>query len=140
MSPTGVPAQDVIDEIIVEGNSELLVTTANEVGSGLARSERLTTGQIRNFFGAVRQIEAKVRPTDAELSDAVYRQFLMLKPKLAYQAERERQARKGDGVAILEKVLRPAIDAVGRDARRFHNFMDFFEAILAYHKAAGGRD
>ena len=27
-----------------------------------------------------------------------------------------------------------------KDEERFKNFCDFIEAILAYHKAAGGRD
>jgi len=28
---------------------------------------------------------------------------------------------------------------VGKEYTRFRNFVDFFEAILAYHKAAGGQ-
>ena len=33
----------------------------------------------------------------------------------------------------------PAMRLVGKDHARFRNFVDFFEAILAYHKAAGGQ-
>lgn len=137
---TTLPEEAAVKEIVVGGDSEKLVTVAEQVGRGLARNERLTTGQIRNFFGAVRQIEAKVGPGKEPLSDEVYRQLMLLKPKLAYQARREEESRKGSGVAQLEKVLRPAIEAVGRDPQHFRNFVDFFEAILAYHKAAGGRD
>ena len=32
-----------------------------------------------------------------------------------------------------------AINEVGENADHFARFVDFFEAILAYHKAAGGR-
>ncbi|HEX9000884.1 MAG TPA: type III-A CRISPR-associated protein Csm2, partial [Blastocatellia bacterium] len=28
---------------------------------------------------------------------------------------------------------------VGEDKEKFERFVDFFEAILAYHKAAGGK-
>ncbi|MDW8146393.1 MAG: type III-A CRISPR-associated protein Csm2 [Roseiflexaceae bacterium] len=28
---------------------------------------------------------------------------------------------------------------MGADTRRFRNFVDFFEAILAYHRRYGGR-
>jgi CRISPR-associated protein Csm2 len=46
----------------------------------------------------------------------------------------------------LESVLAPAIDAIFQDAadvkqkfQRFENFANFFEAILAYHRAYGGK-
>ena len=54
---------------------------------------------------------------------------------MVYQAARER----GGGVKELTNVLTPAIDLVGENRNRFQNFVDFFEAILAYHTAAGGR-
>jgi CRISPR-associated protein Csm2 len=123
-----------IHRIIVEGNSEVLVARAEDVGQALAR--QLTTSQIRNLFGTVRQIEMMWIPqaTENERRQAT-RQLLLLKPKLAYQAKRER----GKGVEILRDVLSPAIELVGDDRQRFQNFVDFFEAILAYHTAAGGR-
>ena len=61
--------------------------------------------------------------------------LLMLKPKLAYAAKRH-----GGGVNTLKNVLTQAIDRVGNDSEKFNRFVDFFEAILAYHKAYGGRD
>ena len=123
-----------IHRIIVEGDSEVLVTQAEELGQALSR--QLTTSQIRNLFGAVRQIEMMWIPqaTEDERRQAT-RQLLLLKPKLAYQARRER----GKGVEILKDVLSPAIELVGDNRQRFQNFLDFFEAILAYHTAAGGR-
>jgi CRISPR/Cas system CSM-associated protein Csm2 small subunit len=39
----------------------------------------------------------------------------------------------------LKDVLTWAIDEVGADETKFARFVDFFEAILAYHQAAGGR-
>ena len=69
------------------------------------------------------------------MSDEFHRNDLvMLKPKLAYAAARN------DAVTDLKDALTQAIDRVGDDPQRFKNFVDFFEATLAYHKAAGGQD
>ena len=120
-------------KIIVEGNAKALTDHAENIGTTLAR--QLTTAQIRNVFGTVRQIEMSWgrRASESQCKQAA-RQLLLLKPKLAYQAERQR----GKGVKELAEVLIPAIDLVEEDRDRFQNFVDFFEAILAYHTAAGG--
>ena len=136
---TPVPSRQEIERIL-DGDVEKLVTWADSLGHGLARNERLTTSQVRGFFGAVRQIEAEVQPGQTELEEPTYRKLVLLKPKLAYQAQREIDNRKGEGVLRLKEVLTPAIELVGRDAQRFRNLVEFFEAILAYHKAAGGRE
>lgn len=120
--------------IIVDGDAQVLTSHAETIGTSLAR--QLTTSQIRNVFGTVRQIEMSWTPRATE-KDQKYaaRQLILLKPKLAYQARRER----GKGVQELANVLMPAIDLVGEDRGHFQNFVDFFEAILAYHTAAGGQ-
>jgi CRISPR-associated protein Csm2 len=121
-------------KMIVEGDARTLTDLAETIGTSLAR--QLTTAQIRNVFGTVRQIEMSWGPraSESERKHAA-RQLLLLKPKLAYQARRQR----GKGVQDLADVLIPAIDLVGEDRERFQNFVDFFEAILAYHTAAGGQ-
>lgn len=120
--------------IIVEGDARTLTDLAETIGTSLAR--QLTTAQIRNVFGTVRQIEMSwgTRAPESQRKQAA-RQLLLLKPKLAYQARRQR----GKGVKDLADVLIPAIDLVGEDRERFQNFVDLFEAILAYHTAAGGQ-
>ncbi|MFQ6102116.1 MAG: type III-A CRISPR-associated protein Csm2 [Anaerolineae bacterium] len=119
--------------IIVDGNAEVTVKQAEVLGRDLAR--QLTTNQIRNIFGTVRRIEMNW-PENASEEQArrAQRELLLLKPKMAYQAKRER----GQGVQTLVNVLTDAIDLVGKDRTRFQYFVDFFEAILAYHKAHGG--
>ncbi|GAB4532377.1 MAG: type III-A CRISPR-associated protein Csm2 [Anaerolineae bacterium] len=131
-SAAKVPPED-LGKIIQDGDARLLVERAEEVGSALAR--QLTTSQIRNIFGTVRQIEMRWSPqaTEADRNWAA-RQILLLKPKLAYQARKER----GRGVDQLADILVPAIDMIGDDRERFQRFVDFFEAILAYHTASGG--
>ena len=127
-------SQQDYQRIVIEGDAKVLTDHAENIGTSLAR--QLTTSQIRNIFGTVRQIEMSWTPraTEKEQKHAA-RQLILLKPKLAYQAKRER----GKGVQELANVLIPAIDLVGDKRDRFQNFLDFFEAILAYHTAAGGQ-
>lgn len=126
------PSQQVLRSIIQEGDANLLVNVAEDIGKGLAR--QLTTSQIRNVFGTVRQIEMSwSSQADPEEQQEASRQLLLLKPKLAYQAKRER----GKGMEQLTQVLVPAIDLVGKDRKNFLRFVEFFEAILAYHTAHG---
>ena len=119
---------------IIDGDVEKLVVEAEKLGASL-KDQKLTTNQIRNIFGTVRRIEMNW-PENASEEQArrAHRDLLLLKPKMAYQAKRER----GRGMQMLTDVLSEAIDLVGKDWQKFQHFVDFFEAILAYHKAHGG--
>ena len=109
---------------VIEEGGEALVTAAENLGQKLAGN--LKTSQIRKVYGAVKKIQ---------MSDDFRRNdLIMLKPKLAYAAARNA------AVTDLKDALTQAIDKVGDDQQRFKNFVDFFEATLAYHKAAGGQD
>ena len=117
-------------------NGRELVTFAEQTATTLV-GNNLTRAQIRNIFTEVRKIEAS---WDSDPVKAM-RRLNMLKPKLDYSASRTKS------VEVLKVVLTDAInkvaevadtDAVERD-RRFRVFMDLFEAILAYHRAKGGR-
>ncbi len=109
-----------------------LVEFAQQAADRLVRSN-LTRSQIRTVFTEVRQIEAQWG------EPAAIRRLNMLKPKLSYQAARS------NSVDYLREVLSDAIDEVVKspaDKRdeRFQRFVDLFEAILAYHRAKGGRN
>lgn len=70
-----------------------------------------------------------------EFDEKSYRELLLLKPKLAYAKGRAGKREK-NSYEKLEKVLSTAIDAVEISQRdTFDRFCNFFEAILAYHKA-----
>ena len=119
------------------------VEFAEQFGKDLAtmkddkkRDQSLTTAQIRNVFGEVRRIQMINKKAKNE-NDFDESSILLLKPKLAYSAKRaDRKA-----VTELADVLTKGIDAVVEKAeytekiRRFENFANFFEAVLAYHKA-----
>ena len=131
-----------LKQIIVGGDSKMLVATAEQVGKALAVQYRLTTSQVRGIFGTVRQIEmdwlhsSAVDQTEERSGRErrAQRELHLLKPRIAYQAKHER----GRGVEELGQVLTKAIDQIEDQPDRFRNFVDFFEAILAYHRANGG--
>jgi len=119
-----------IRRIVVEGDYAALVEEAERIGHELAQN--LNTSQIRNVFGEVRRLQMRFDPN----------RLRMLKPKLAYMG-----ARAGPGGRRLQDVLTAAVDAIfsGNPDQtevesRFKRTVDFFEAILAYHKFFGGRD
>lgn len=124
-----------IRKIIAAGDPTTLVSEAESFGAAL-RTGGLTKSQIRGVFGTVRQIDAQWDKRD---QTANLRKVLMLKVRLAYQAARE------PAVKPLAQTLSGAIDVVAESSSpeerrlRFGYFVDFFEAILAYHTAAGGR-
>jgi CRISPR-associated protein Csm2 len=123
---------------------EQLVAFAERTAQQLVTNQ-LTRGQIRNIFTEVRKIEALwdaegVKKPEERNYDKALRRLVMLKPKMDYQTARIPQ------VELLKKVLSDAIDEVVKDGsnesktERFKRFMNLFEAILAYHRAKGGRN
>ncbi|MEZ4705635.1 MAG: type III-A CRISPR-associated protein Csm2 [Caldilineaceae bacterium] len=135
MSNTNISTQD-LKEIIADGNAEILVNRADSFGRSLANGG-LTKTQIRNIFGEVRKIEAQWSEPEKDAKDNV-RRLLLLKPRMAYQAQREPKAEP------LLSVLADAVSLVvgAKEAKiqheRFGYFVDLFEAILAYHTAQEG--
>lgn len=87
----------------------------------------VTTSQIRKFFGAIKRIQADFNG----LSDEI----LLLSPKLAYAVGRDQGKTK---LNEFYELLSPLIENIQEDRIRFQNFVNVFEAIVAYHKAAGG--
>lgn len=129
-------------QIIGDGNAQELVTQAEVLGGALGQRNgphNLTTNQIRAIFGTVRQVQMSW-----DSSSQADRQLVLLKPKLRYRAARDRSK----GLNLLADVLSESIDLVLAEPKddnapdkkaRFGYFVDFFEAILAYHKVAGGK-
>lgn len=87
--------------------------------------KKLTTNQLRKFFGEVKR-QQMVGYTGNETD------FILLKPKLAYAVGR---ADKDSKIKDFYKVISEAIDCVKTESQ-FKNFIKFFEAVVAYHKAS----
>ena len=147
MSNYGVLSEADLRAIITDPNgTAVLVKRADALGRSL-KDQGLSTSQIRALFGEVRQIQGEW--SIAGRREQAVRRLLLLKPKMAYRQRKER----GRGVQALVEVLDPAVDLViaapplpegqtpgGANTQddNFQRFVDFFEAILAYHKAHGG--
>lgn len=114
--------------ITQEDGTEILVREAEKMGKLLV-AKRLKTNQIRAIFEEVRRIEGEWKTNPGRAN----RSLILLKPKMAYRAKKE-----GDSVKNLTDILQPAIDYVDGKKENFERFVDFFEAILAYHRAKGG--
>lgn len=106
-----------------------LVEHAEAFGPYL-RKQRLETNQIRKFLDAVNRLKAEL----AETGDfaKIETEVVLLKPKLAYAAARQRAAKP------LSEVMSVAIDAV-HSKEDFERLVQLIESIIAYHKAEGGK-
>lgn len=113
-----------------DDTAKQMVNFAEKLAQGIFRD--VSTSQIRNAYGTVKKLEMQ-----STFTDKSHRELLLLKPKLAYARGR---ANRKEAFKQLEDALGVGIDAVDvKQPETFKRFCNFFEAILAYHKAAGGR-
>jgi CRISPR type III-A-associated protein Csm2 len=95
----------------------------------------LTTNQIRNIYGFVKQIEMRMKAAQRQNTAGTGHELVSLSrrwltPQLAPAVRAQRYSSACCRMPSTKWVS---------DARKFARFVDLFEAILAYHKAAGGR-
>lgn len=102
------------------GTAEM--ATDPRIGRSQKVKGKLTTNQLRKFFGEVKR---------QQMQGYNETQFVLLKPKLAYAVGRDKGATK---IKDFYNVMTNAIDLV-KDEKSFKNFIMVFEAIVAYHKA-----
>lgn len=117
---------------ITEGIRAEAIEYAEELGKQLIDLQ-FTSSQIRNFYGELKRIQmGDIKNNKAS--------FLLLHPKIAYAAKRS----KSDGAMLFKEEILKAHAAVNIDqqdpSKSFQNFCDLCEAILAFHKAHGGKD
>ncbi len=128
----GLPHVDY-KAIVVDGNVDVLVTTAEAVGKAI---KDVKNSQLRGIFATVRQIQLGW-DTDAERA---YRSAMLLRPRIAYAASRnQRETLQGLDIVLIESLRQVGGDRQ-QARRRFMNFVDFFEAIVAYHKASSDKN
>ena len=118
--------KDFNPDWIKKGFTKETVKYAEDFGKFLKNNE-LTTSQIRNTYGELKRIQMK--GFDNETTS-----FYLLKPKMAYSVARNGKS----GQKMLGEVFNKAYDNVEK-AEHYKNLMDFMEAVLAYHKAEGGK-
>ena len=115
------------DWILIGANSKL-VDFAEESGKFMANNG-LTNSKIRSIYGEIKRIQ--MGEFEKEKSS-----FYLLKPKVAYALGRDE---KNEGLKLFKKIFDRASESV-TDQKSYLNFCNLIEAILAYHKAFGGKD
>ncbi len=132
-----------IDQQIVEHIKQLnsfqhyeirqLVEHAEQLGPHL-KQKNLETNQIRKFLDAINRVKTRLAQNadQKELFKSIEPEIVLLKPKLAYAAARQ------PAVEPLNNVISTAIDRV-HSIKDFNYLVQFVEAIVAYHKAEGGK-
>ncbi len=118
--------------IVNGGASKEFVDFADSFGRTL-KSGRLTSSQFRNFFGTLKSIEMKGLGENKT-------KFYMLKPLLAYAYARNSTS----GFKDFKEVMDTGLDFImtadeSKQDKYFKNFCRIVEAILAYHRAHGGK-
>ena len=88
----------------------------------------LTNSKIRNVYGEIKRIQMGGFEKNKS-------SFYLLRPKVAYAVGRDKN---NVGLNLFKEVFDEAVKYV-KDDRTFHNFCNLMEAILAYHKAHGGK-
>ncbi|WYL96877.1 MAG: type III-A CRISPR-associated protein Csm2 [Gloeotrichia echinulata IR180] len=130
--------QNIVEEIVNTINDlkglqayeiRKLVKHAEEFGPYL-KQQRLETNQVRKFLDAVNRLKADLAET-GEFAK-IETEVVLLKPKLAYAAARQRAAKP------LGEVMSAAIDKV-HSREDFERLVQLIESIIAYHKAEGGK-
>jgi CRISPR-associated protein Csm2 len=124
--------KDIKSFIQQDNTAKKMVAFAESLAKEIAKD--VSSSQIRNAYGTVKKLEMQRKFTDIS-----YRELQLLKPKLAYARGRAENKKK-ETFKKLEDALSEAIDAVSvSQPETFKRFCNFFEAILAYHKAYGGK-
>ncbi|WP_197480220.1 MULTISPECIES: type III-A CRISPR-associated protein Csm2 [unclassified Anabaena] len=131
--------QNIVEEIVKTINSltnglktypiRNLVKHAEQFGPYL-KQQRLETNQVRKFLDAVNRLKADLAET-GEFAK-IETEVVLLKPKLAYAAARQKPAKP------LSEVMSVAIDKV-HSKEDFERLVQLIESIIAYHKAEGGK-
>lgn len=131
------PDNQIQSEWLTNRITEAAIAHAEKVGSYLAATG-FTTSQFRNFYGELKRIQLNGIEQNTSA-------FLLLRPKLAYAVARSSSGRnKPKGSEFFRDLITSGMRIVAPDndgsETRFKNFCDYTEAVLAFHKAAGGRD
>jgi len=100
-----------------------LFRCAEELGKYFAR--RISVSQLRKVYSDTRKIKFN--------QEGKY-ELKIIKAMLGYTAGRFRDMRE------FKEIFDVAIDEAQKDENRFKRFMDFFQAVIAYHRAHGGNE
>ena len=124
--------------VVDADDPKYMVEKAEVLGQQLGSDEAAKT-QFRRLFATLQQIEMTwprtVDKENASQQRAAFRQLMLFKPRLAYQAKQH------NSLAKLADVLQMGITRIGQDPQRekLQRLVQFTEATLAYYVASDNR-
>lgn len=125
--PSYTKTHPISKEWFTQGADANLVKYAEQAGLDLKEGQ-LTNSKIRSIYGEVKRIQMGKWEKNKS-------SFYLLKPKVAYAYGRDKNNR---GLKIFKDIFDDAVQYV-TDDKSYDNFCNFMEAILAYHRANGGK-
>jgi len=106
-----------------------LVRTAEDMAFQFTK-DGLKTSQVRNFYSSIVKMRSEFK-REGKFTDSLRSQLIMLKPKLAYAAGRQRSVRDN-----FYPFMKAEIDKV-QDDDSLNKFFMTVESVVAYHKFFG---
>ncbi|MHA1274515.1 MAG: type III-A CRISPR-associated protein Csm2 [Promethearchaeota archaeon] len=110
----------------LNGNGKLIVEVSMDIAKKTSGRYGVTSTQIRRIFGDLKRRQYKDFNAD---------KIQLIRPKLAYTFSRHGSKQ---GMDVLLGTIDFLLERV-KNKEQFDNIIDFFEAILAYHKKLGGK-
>lgn len=108
-----------------------------------SHEKELSTTQLRRFFGQIKRLQASVQSNESGFDASKRSELLMLKPQLAYAVGRNKKKFRGkvEDETKIGHFYDELKDAMGyvTETQHFKNFVNLVEAVVAYHKFAGGQ-
>lgn len=89
--------------------------------------KKVSTSQIRKFFGALKRIQADFEHMKGEI--------ILLDAQLAYAVGRDiSNGKQSTKIKEFYDLIGPLLRSINEDKYKFKNFVNVFEALVAYHK------
>lgn len=111
-------------------SKQLLGLDAEKLAKEITSSRKLTTNQIRNFYGEVKNIE-RILIIKADAWDQLYGRIKLIKAKAVYNNNRSQKALPDE----FKEFLCQCIDKITPDEsgkKTFTTFCQLFEAVVGY--------
>lgn len=106
----------------------------------------MATSQLRNIFSEAKQIESQIKmiqysnDKETKWKNTIKPRILLLRPKIAYATARAVDRNRDSRMVAFGEVVDKALRVASGKMEYYKNFIQMFEAIIAYHKKYGGRD
>jgi CRISPR-associated protein Csm2 len=124
---------NTLNNVNLSNNVTDLIRQAEERAKQFT-SDKLKTNQIRNFYSAITRMRSEFEQEG--FTDGIQTQLVMLKPKLAYAAGRQK-AVKDNFYYYMTSAIEGAL-ASEKSGDKLKKFFALVEAVVAYHKFYGG--